>query len=313
MNIWPWVVGLVICVILLAAGVGYFVFWLAIKSRRSDAVPDAQSAPNEARRYYAQHFTGQMQWLRDWGYEEVGIVNHRGRKLVGYYFSAKNPTNKVCLAIHGYNSTGLREYMYYAPMYLEKLGMNLLLVDDEGHGQSEGKYIGFGYFDRLDCMQWANRLVEQLGQDCEILLQGLSMGAATVLMAAGEDDICKNVRWVLADCGYTCLKDEMMHLAKMPRMLTILPYKIASLWCRMLAGYFFGRANTLKYVPKIKVPTLFVHGQEDDFVPARMVQPLYDACNAPKTLRLVAGAAHVESFLADRQGYEDAIIELMRN
>ena len=234
-----------------------------------------------------------------------------GLKLRAYYFPAERPDGRVALCVHGYRSTGLNEFAAFARFYLDR-GVGLLLVDNRAHGESDGRIVGFGWPDRLDVRRWCEEAVARLGPACRILLHGVSMGAATVMMAAGEE-LPAQVRGVVADCGYTSAWDEfstqirrMFHLPVYP----ILP--IASAICRLRGGYGFKQCSALRQVARAKAPFLFVHGGEDTFVPTEMVHRLYAACPADKELLVVPGAAHALSYHTDPVSYEAAVVRLMQ-
>ena len=299
--------------VVLAIAAGYMMYRFAVVRRAPDPLPDPEKATNALRRYFAQHLPEQMAWLQNWGWQDVQITGRKGARLHGCFFKARQPTNRTVLAVHGYRCEGgQREFLYFAPMYLEQFGMNLLLVDDYAHAQSEGKRIGFGWNDRLDCLNWIDWIIENQGADSEILLQGVSMGAATVLMAAGEACLPHNVRGVVADCAYSSVREELLHVSRLQFKVPAFPlYHIASLFCKLLAGYFFGEGNTLEQTRRIKVPVLFIHGEQDKFVPVEMVYRLYDVCAAPKLLWTVPAAAHAECFLGDSVGYKAQVEQLL--
>ena len=60
--------------------------------------------------------------------------------------------------------------------------------------------------ERFDCRDWAEYAVRLAGEDCNLYLSGISMGCATVLMAAGLP-LPANVRAIIADCGFTSPKE----------------------------------------------------------------------------------------------------------
>ncbi|BDP53469.1 hypothetical protein EfmJHP35_13930 [Enterococcus faecium] len=72
------------------------------------------------------------------------------------------------------------------PQMFHDMGYNVLVPDARGHGKSEGDYIGFGWPERKDYVQWINKVLENNGKSQEIVLYGVSMGAATVMMTSGE-------------------------------------------------------------------------------------------------------------------------------
>ena len=78
----------------------------------------------------------------------------------------------------------------------------------------------------------------------------------------------------------------------------------ASLVCQIRAGYSFEEASSVEQLKKATLPMLFIHGEEDDFVPYSMLQPVYDACaSQEKELLSGPGAGHAESASTDPELY----------
>lgn len=302
----------VILLIILIVGSTYAYREIIVRKPPKIKLAPSPNAPATSH-YYYNNREKQLTWLENWGYDQVFITNHRGAKLAGYFFKAKEPTNKTVLAIHGYRCDGgFQEYMYFAPMYLEKLGMNLLIVDDYAHHNSEGKTIGFGWKDRLDCLSWCQWLIQQQGDQVEILLQGVSMGAATVLMAAGEESLPSQVKAVVADCGFSSVEKEIKYVMKRDFNLPPFPiYYGASFLSKLFAGYFFHEGNTKKAVSAIKIPVLFFHGDADIYVLPEMAHELYEACQSPKKLIIAPGIGHASVFLSDQPNYYREVKQLI--
>lgn len=293
---------------------GYFSYRIIIVRRaEKDTEPKPGPSPTQARKRFCLDYEAQRKWLSDWGYKEVVIEGEDGHLLKGYFFKAKKPTKRTVLAVHGYRNNGLREYAYLAQMYLEDFGMNVLIVDDCAHGDSEGKRIGFSWRDRLDCIRWAKWLVEKMGPRCEILLQGISMGGATVLNAGGEKSLPRQVKWIVSDCAFDSMKNAILHVLRKTFHLPAFPfYYIASAFNRLFNGFWFEEADVYSQTAKIKVPVLFIHGEDDDFIPVEMGKRLYAACRSKKLLLLVPGAGHADSYLADKEGYKEAVAQLLK-
>lgn len=237
--------------------------------------------------------------------EHWQIKTRDGLTLSAQYFAAEEPTQKTILAVHGYHSEGINEYCPFMHFY-RKLGFNVLVIDQRAHGKSEGKYIGFGYYEKEDVLCWAQQIVEKQGQNSSILLHGISMGSATVLMAGGQPQLPKQVKGIVADCAYTSAWNQFVFQIKQMFHLPWFPLlPLASGWCRVCAGYGFRQADTLACVRSICVPVLFIHGAADSYVPTEMVHTLYAACPAPKQLWLCPGAPHAQSYLVDAKTYEE--------
>src|SRR5690625_5547217 len=111
------------------------------------------------------------------------MISYDGLQLKGYYLPAKESTNKTVVFAHGYLGRA-RDMGLFGEYYYENLGYNIFTADARGHGASEGDYIGFGWHDRLDYVDWIQMIIEKVGPQAEIVLHGLSMGAATVLMTS---------------------------------------------------------------------------------------------------------------------------------
>ena len=248
-------------------------------------------------------------WLEEYGYERHHIVNADGNKLTGYLMRPKKESKVYVFCSHGYRNKGKPEWCYYAKHYVEELGINMFFVDHQAAGESEGKYVGFSSFESRDSLQWLGYMNETFGRDIEIFLHGISMGSATVMLMTGSDKLPDNVRFTIADCGFTSALDEFTY--KLENLG--LPKKpIIPIMCRynkMRAGYDFQKdTNALEAVGRAKIPMLFFHGGNDKFVPTYMVHLLYDACSAPyKDKLVVEGADHGESYIIDKEACEKKI------
>lgn len=116
-------------------------------------------------------------------YEDVWITSSDGLKLHGKCY-VSTPDAPVQIMFHGYKSGAERDFCGGLQVAVQG-GFNVLLVDQRAHGKSEGKCLTFGVKERYDCLAWINYAIERFGRDTKIFLYGMSMGAATVLMASG--------------------------------------------------------------------------------------------------------------------------------
>lgn len=237
-------------------------------------------------------------------YEDVYIKSDDGLKLHSYEIKNPKKTNDWVIVVHGYTSQGKFMASFASKFY--DMGYNVLVPDLRGHGQSEGDYIGMGWHDRLDIIRWINKIIEK-DKNANIILHGVSMGAATVMMASGEK-LPSNVKGIIEDCGYTSVKDEFAYQLKALFKLPSFPIiNVASLVCRIKAGYWFGEGSAIKQVAKSKTPILFIHGDADDFVPYFMLDKLYNAANCTKEKLVVKGAAHAKAAVVNPELYWNTI------
>ena len=255
------------------------------------------------------------QYLEDYGYERHFIINERGHRLTAYHVKPEKESKVYVFCSHGYRQEGKSEWCWYVNHYVEELGYNMFFIDHQCAGESEGEYIGFSSFESVDAIKWLDYMIETFGEDIDIILHGMSMGSTTVMLMTGNDKLPENVRFTIADCGFTSALDEFKYKLK---SWGAPEEPIVSIVCAMnkhRAGYDFqSDTDALEAVSKAKIPMLFVHGAADKFVPTYMVHELFDACAAPyKDKLVVEGAGHADSYYLDKAGYEkkiDAFIEM---
>lgn len=251
-----------------------------------------------------------LQWIEDYGYERHYIWSARGERLTGYLMKAKEETDVYLFGAHGYRSSGRREFSKFVQYYLEK-GINVFLPDHIASGESEGNFCTFGHYEQDDCMQWLRYMKEKFGKDIKIILHGVSMGCATVCMMSGRDDLPENVKFTVADCGFTKADDffrakiELMGI-KGGDTIT----KGVSLVHRINHGIKFSDISPIDSVKNAKIPMFFVHGADDGLVPSYMCPELYESCGSDhKDILLVEGADHAQAFIKGREEYERKLNE----
>ena len=288
-------------------GASFYFYNVAVKRADKDFL---NSDPNLAVSTPQTLQTEAKKWAGTVDFEEIGITSNDGLTLTGYYLPAEEKTNKTVIIAHGYAGHAIGMYAY-AKYYHEALGYNVLMPDARGHGKSEGDYIGFGWHERKDYVQWVDYVLDRNGKDSKIALHGVSMGGATVMMTSGEE-LPKQVKAVVADCGYTSARDILSYqLGEMYSLPSFPLIQSTSLLTKIRAGYSFEEASALEQVKKTSLPIFFIHGKEDAFVPVEMVHKLYEAANGEKELYLVPGAEHGNAYDADPETYEKKVAEFL--
>ncbi len=248
-------------------------------------------------------------WLIDQNAQDHFIQSEDGLTLHGLWIPAVNAKGTIVL-VHGYRSTYLVDFAA-AFEYYHDLGLNLLVPDQRSHGKSQGRFITFGVKESGDIARWIAYHNQYLS-DCEIILNGLSMGASTVLYLA-DQRLPENVKGIIADCGFTSPKEI---LASVYRSVIRLPAGptlwAANIFTRLFAGFGLEDKDTRRCLSNSKLPVLLFHGRDDDFVPCRMSEEGYAACTGEKELYLVKGAKHGVSFLVDAEGYTKKVIAFLQ-
>lgn len=241
----------------------------------------------------------------------IHIQGKDGTTLVGHLFLAVQQ-KRVVLAMHGWRSCWARDFGAVAE-FLQSAGCTVLYAEQRGQGRSGGDYMGFGMMERFDCRAWLDWLNGAGFAGLPIYLAGISMGASTVLMAAGDEHLPANVAGVIADCGFTSAKAEWQYVSE--KNLRV-GYKRRSSHvdklCRKKIKLKSDDYSTLDAMKKCHVPVLFIHGADDTFVPVRMTMENYAACQGQKRLLIVPGANHGMSYFYDREGYESALRQFFR-
>ena len=201
----------------------------------------------------------------------------------------------VAIIVHGWRDNAIT-FMTIARIY-EQAGCHVLMPDLHAHGLSEGEAVQMGWKDRKDILHWMSVATELFGAD-DFVVHGVSMGAATTMCMSGEKmpEGVKNVRFI-EDCGYTSVWDEFQYELKEEFDLSPFPLLYStSLLCKIKYGWSFGEASPIKQVKKCPYPMLFIHGDDDTFVPSWMVHPLYEAKQGEKELWITKGTKHARSY-----------------
>ncbi|MGM0165117.1 hypothetical protein IGI39_000058 [Enterococcus sp. AZ135] len=292
---------LVLIVVLVAAG-NYFYSYAVVPAKK-DFLADS-SKKKSAELITAENWFEDENNRSDWQ-----LTSADGLKLSAYYLPAEKDQHKTAIIAHGYMGQA-SDMPQYAKIYHD-LGYNVLMPDARGHGKSEGNYIGFGWDERKDYLQWIDRVVKKDAQS-EIVLHGVSMGAATVMMTSGEK-LPENVKAFVEDCGYSSVNGELSYQLKQMFNLPSFPLiPVTSLVTKVRAGYFFGEADTLKQLKKNQLPMLFIHGDKDDFVPYSMLAEVYNATKGPKEKYVVHGAKHAEALSNNPSMYQKKVTEFIQ-
>ena len=211
------------------------------------------------------------------------------------------------IMVHGYRGDGAS---IISPIkQMKKAGYNLLIPDLRGHGFSEGDYIGMGWDDREDIIQWIDYLLSK-DPHASIILYGVSMGGATVMDVAGEK-LPHQVKAIIEDCGYTSVWDTFKAHIDMNNIESEVALHMASLVTKIRAGYYLEDVRPIEQVKKSQTPMLFIHGAEDNFVPFAMVNELYNAATCPKEKLVIQGAGHANSCSVNSELYYQTIFHFI--
>lgn len=240
-------------------------------------------------------------WLREHETETVECQSFDGYRLKGHYYEFPE-AEKTLLFFHGWRGNWDGDFAAFTE-YFGNGKFNLLVVEERAHGASDGRYIGMGVLEHRDVLSWLHWYQKRKNRTkLPVYLMGVSMGAASVLMASGKK--LPGVKGIIADCAYTNAYEVFKNFGKARFHVTEYPL-IAALnqYCIWKTGVDLKDGDVRKYLGKCRVPVLFVHGKADSFIPPECAEKNYKACPADKQLVLIDGAEHAMSFLVNKEQY----------
>jgi len=293
-------VALLVLTAVISAGLYIFVFFNH---------PDKHKQPRqylEGEQYapYKDLFISYVDEIEELPCKRVFIRSFDGLKLSARYYET-SPDAPVEILMHGYRAAAAGDFAGIFQI-LRKLGHNLLLVDQRACGRSEGLTVTFGIKERQDCLSWIRYIQRHNGEDTKIILYGVSMGAATVMMAS-ELDLPDNVIGIIEDCGYSSPKDIICKVAQNMGLPAKLLYPFARIAASVFGRFDLESASAEEALRHAKVPMLFIHGYQDGFVPYYMLGQVFEACGSDKTTETFDRGEHAVSCLSDPWKYEKVV------
>lgn len=305
---------------MLTVGIGnYFVNYAILRSGgggdrevQNEETLEVASIDNESERIIEDNKKLENDLAEEWAEnisnKKVEVTANDGIILRGTQYLTNEQNNKWAIVLHGYHSEP--NSVISIGMHFSEKGYNVLIPSMRASSESDGEYIGMGWLDKDDLQCWISLILKQ-NENAEIILHGSSMGAATVLMASG-DDMPINVKAIIEDSGYTSVWDIFASEAKARFNLPAFPIlDMFRIVANIRAGYDIKEASALEQVKKSKTPILFIHGDTDDFVPKYMCEELYEAANCPKDKLIIHNAGHIESKYKETETYYNKIFEFI--
>lgn len=295
-------------IFILAAVVIYF-FCVAFVKRDVGNMDDVYAPCNNILGEFREPIRQGIEYINNTPHKWVETISFDGLKLMGRYYD--NGFERTAIIFHGYRSSAARDMSCAVQMYTG-FGFNVLLVDQRAHGRSEGKLITFGVKESRDVISWVDFVTKKY-EPKEILLGGMSMGATTVMLSTNKG-LPKNVKAVIADCGYTSPVDIIKVVAKREFKINagwFMP--LMDLCCRAIGGFSIKNASTIEVLKSCDLPVLMIHGEADGFVPCEMSKQAIKSCNGKSRLLTVENADHGFSFLTDKPRVLNEIKEFINS
>lgn len=293
-----------VALVLLTSFVCFRMAFYAAPKKETEEYP---IPPGKIYEPYRETMVAWIKEARRMPHDGVSIKSFDGLTLYGQYFEGR-PDAPIELMFPGYRGVAERD-LCGGVQRAFALGHNVLIVNQRACDKSGGRVITFGVREHRDCLSWIDYILERFGEDVKIILAGVSMGAATVMTAAGCD-LPPQVVGIVADCGYTSAKDIICKVIRQMGLPAKLLYPFVRLGGLLYGGFDVEATSPIEGMRRCRVPVFFAHGDADDYVPYEMSVRNYEACAAKKMLFTVPDAGHGLSYLIDPDGYVNALNEI---
>lgn len=239
-------------------------------------------------------------------HEDIYVKSFDNLKLHARLYE-NHINNKVAILCHGYRGTAYRDFCGGSKEVIE-LGYNVISIDQRAHGFSQGHSITFGVREVKDLLEWVKFARKRFGEDCELLLIGISMGGATVLMAANQ---VNNVK-IIADAPYSSPRIQLENTIKKMKLPVKLFYPLVNLSSILFAHTNLNKGSAYDSIKTTNNRILIIHGKDDTLVPYQISYDLYQAYPDKIRYELFEGADHGVSYLVDRKRYCQIIQDFLK-
>ena len=306
----PWMIVLIVAAsllfLVLAASLVCFIIVFYSGKRKVLGPDEYDIPPGKIYEPFREDMVNWIKQIRSMPQEKIEIKSYDGLTLRGTYYEYA-PDATVELLFHGYRGNAERDLCGGIERCFA-LGRSVIIIDQRAGGKSDGHIITFGIREHRDCLTWIDYAAERFGADRKIVIGGVSMGAATVVMAAGEK-LPPNVVCAMADCGYSSTEDILKKVIRQINLPVWLMYPLIRLGGIVYGGFDVKKGSPMEAAKHATVPIVFLHGDADDFVPHDMSVKVHEVCVSPKKMVTIKGAGHGLAFPVDRKGYVEALRE----
>ena len=239
--------------------------------------------------------------------EDLYITSHDGLRLHARLYM-QNENAPFALQMHGYRSTPMLDFSGGGAFALE-LGFNVIMPDQRACGLSEGRSVTFGLYESLDVLDWVKYIGDRFGAEKEIVLFGVSLGAGTVIMAAGRG-LPESVKGVVADCTFSSCKKIVMKVMRDKRIPSKPLYPFLRFGTVVYGGFDPNKSEPVEFAKNVKIPLALIHGEDDGFVPPSMSEEIAEACQTAE-LHTFPCAHHGTSYIVDNERYKKITVDFL--
>jgi dipeptidyl aminopeptidase/acylaminoacyl peptidase len=236
--------------------------------------------------------------LADRNFQDITFITEDNITLSGWYLPPRN--GMVIILLHGY--AGSRMQMVPEARLLADHGYGVLLFDFRGHGESESALVTFGDHERRD-LRAALGFVDAQPRVDRIGAIGFSMGAATLIQVAAEDE---RLQAVIVEAAFTDLETTLKYRTRAFGPISQLP----TVWAIRNRGVDVDDVRPVDDICRISPrPVLLIYGDQDADVPPGSAQTMFKAACDPVDLWIIQGAHHGDTMTVAPEAYSARLLD----
>lgn len=217
--------------------------------------------------------------------EEVSLSTPGDIKINASFLSCTSRDTAVIIlaGIRGNSAACLEHAAYY-----QEKGYGILLIDLRATGESEGKFLSFGFHEKQELLAGVNFL-EKEGYT-HIGAHGMSMGAATIVYSFAEKT---DYAFVILESVYDNIQQAFYNRLPIVPLNNFI-FKPLHFWVYQLAGIQFNQLTPDELIHLYQGPILIIAGDQEKRVRPEETKRMYDLSTSPKKqLHWIKGAKHL--------------------
>jgi fermentation-respiration switch protein FrsA (DUF1100 family) len=239
-------------------------------------------------------------------FEEVKIKTDDGCHLSSWLIKSEESTKGTIIYLHGVADCKIDGIRFAKLMHDNHY--NVFLFDSRRHGESEGVYCTYGYYEKYDISKIIDYLISRKDMNLgKIGLFGTSMGAAVAIQAASLD---KRISAVVAENSFSTLRkifdDYQKRMIKLPFHFL---RNIVIIHSELRAKFKASDVSPIDSVKNMHIPILFVYGTVDPLINHHYSIQLFNNANHPKEIYPIEGAAHNNTWDIGGEAYRKKLLE----
>ncbi len=225
--------------------------------------------------------------------------------LKGYWVKSKQDTAKgIIISLHGIGSC--KEHGLPLAKHLAEQGIETIVFDGRGHGESGGKYNTYGFYEKLDVSNIMD-YIKARKPEAKVGIWGNSLGGAIALQALAID---QRIEFGVIESTFTDMRLIVHDYAK--RLMGGISLRFASnyaLWrASKIANFDPNKVKPIISVQSIKQPVLIAHGDADENISVEYGKQLFENLKSTdKELVIVEGGGHAGLFQQGGEAYAEKL------